>query len=588
MAVPHRSPALLVCVALLLASLVAVPAVLSVGTSPAGAGGATLYPITTTADVVDAGDGLLSLREAITSANTDLLAFGSTFQLVDGATYRLTRCGGGLDEQANVGGDLDMITPEATTVEGGGAIVQTCPGERVIDARAATAELTVTGASISGGETALSGGGLRVAGDLTLFVNADVHHNRALTGGGVRVDGELFASVATVRDNVASGDGGGIRANGGPVTIQYSSISGNRSGGSGGGLSVDGPANVIASTVSQNEAGTAGGGVATTGTTGIDTSTLVANRAPDAANLRSPGSTTVASSIISMGSGGDDCDVPFPVAPSGGADNVGGDASCGFTGTTDLSGVHPQLGPLAVPPNATLRTASRAPVGPSAVVDHDAAPCSGTPSDQHDIARPTGSACNSGADERKPQVCSQAFPDVGAAHPFVEEICWLSQMGITGGFSDGRFKPGQAVSRQAMAAFLYRLALAPAFTPPPIRTFADVGPTHPFLREVEWMADTGIASSLEDTFRPQAPVSRQAMAAFIYRVAGEPPTVPLGQPFVDVPPSHPFFVEIAWLTDNGVADGFIDGTYRPSTAVSRQAMAAFMQRVADGNLIGGL
>jgi hypothetical protein len=49
------------------------------------------------------------------------------------------------------------------------------------------------------------------------------------------------------------------------------------------------------------------------------------------------------------------------------------------------------------------------------------------------------------------------FPDVPDDHPFVDEISWMSATGITQGFGDGTFKPGQAVTRQSMSAFMQRL-----------------------------------------------------------------------------------------------------------------------------------
>lgn len=38
------------------------------------------------------------------------------------------------------------------------------------------------------------------------------------------------------------------------------------------------------------------------------------------------------------------------------------------------------------------------------------------------------------------------------------EIEWLASTGITTGFPDGGFHPAGTITRQAMAAFLYRLA----------------------------------------------------------------------------------------------------------------------------------
>jgi len=55
--------------------------------------------------------------------------------------------------------------------------------------------------------------------------------------------------------------------------------------------------------------------------------------------------------------------------------------------------------------------------------------------------------------------------------------------------------------------------------------------------------------------------------------------------FRDVPPGHPFFDEIAFTADSGIAEGFADGSYRPGQPVSRQAMAAFLQRAQSHRVI---
>jgi hypothetical protein len=50
--------------------------------------------------------------------------------------------------------------------------------------------------------------------------------------------------------------------------------------------------------------------------------------------------------------------------------------------------------------------------------------------------------------------------------------------------------------------------------------------------------------------------------------------------FSDVPTSSPFHDDISWLAESGITTGFPDDTYRPNEPVSRQAMAAFMRRLA--------
>jgi hypothetical protein len=224
-------------------------------------------------------------------------------------------------------------------------------------------------------------------------------------------------------------------------------------------------------------------------------------------------------------------------------------------------------------------------VHPSRAIDAIAA--AGTPgaclepTDQRGTARPQGSACDAGAFEGAPAACTVAFDDVSATHPFFDEVCWLTQMGITGGFPDGGYHPSDPVSRQAMAAYLYRLALSPPVADTGAAA-ADVPGDHPFIREISWLIEEDIANGYGDeTFRPLNPVTRQAMAAFLNRVAGNVQVISPVQTFSDVPATHPFFAEIAWLVHEDVTRGFEDGTFRPAAPVTRQAMAAFLLRMAD-------
>jgi len=178
---------------------------------------------------------------------------------------------------------------------------------------------------------------------------------------------------------------------------------------------------------------------------------------------------------------------------------------------------------------------------------------------------------------------------VGVSHPFFSEICWLTQMGITTGFQDGTYKGGNPVTRQSMAAFLHRLALAPRYDAGFDQTFDDTPSSHPFFEEIEWLAAEGIAQGFENgDFGGGLPVTRQSMAAFIFRMADEPDGGLGPQQFSDVSPSHPFYEEIQWLANEGVAEGFADDTFRPGVAVSRQAMAAFMLRTAQQVVLYGV
>lgn len=55
--------------------------------------------------------------------------------------------------------------------------------------------------------------------------------------------------------------------------------------------------------------------------------------------------------------------------------------------------------------------------------------------------------------------------------------------------------------------------------------------------------------------------------------------------FTDVPDAHPFHDDISWMASSGVAEGFDDGTFRPTQAVTRQSLAAMLHRLS-GDVVG--
>ena len=57
-----------------------------------------------------------------------------------------------------------------------------------------------------------------------------------------------------------------------------------------------------------------------------------------------------------------------------------------------------------------------------------------------------------------------------------------------------------------------------------------------------------------------------------------PAVVLASHQFPDVPDGHPFHDQIGAIAEAGITAGFTDGGYHPTDPVTRQAMAAFMQR----------
>lgn len=169
------------------------------------------------------------------------------------------------------------------------------------------------------------------------------------------------------------------------------------------------------------------------------------------------------------------------------------------------------------------------------------------------------------------------FSDVGRYHPFLDAITWMVDEGLTTGFADGTFGPGLPVTRKSMAAFLWRLNGRPNVDCP--TEMPDVGPDHPFRAAICWMLAEGITTGYADgAYRPEYPLTRQTAAAFLHRMAGLPAPANGDPGFPDVPADHPFRTAVAWAVEQGITEGYSDGTFRGGATLSRQAVAAFLFR----------
>lgn len=187
-----------------------------------------------------------------------------------------------------------------------------------------------------------------------------------------------------------------------------------------------------------------------------------------------------------------------------------------------------------------------------------------------------------------------SFADVPESSMFHKEIAWLAAEGISTGWDvEGgvrEYRPLARIARDAMAAFLYRKAGSPAYTPPASSPFTDVGPGAAFYKEITWLSSQGISTGWDvgggkREYRPLSPIARDAMAAFLFRFAKPAAySAPAQSPFMDVATGGAFYREITWLASSGISTGWDVGDgrreYRPLNGIARDAMAAFLYRYA--------
>ncbi len=71
------------------------------------------------------------------------------------------------------------------------------------------------------------------------------------------------------------------------------------------------------------------------------------------------------------------------------------------------------------------------------------------------------------------------------------------------------------------------------------------------------------------------------MMTFLWRLAGEPEPQYTGNKFTDVKASDYFYKAVLWASENGIANGYKDGTYGVNLPCLREHMVTFLSRYAE-------
>ena len=177
-----------------------------------------------------------------------------------------------------------------------------------------------------------------------------------------------------------------------------------------------------------------------------------------------------------------------------------------------------------------------------------------------------------------PKPGTRSFPDVPDNAYFAKAVAWMKHKDLTtGSGSTGLYLPNSLVTRGQMATFLWRIAGAPSSNAP---QFADVASNAYYARAVRWMRAKDLTTGVGGTnrFAPNSPVTREQMAAFLHRFAGEK-TVPGRHPFADVPSTSYADHAITWLHRYHITTGVAPGRFSPGGQVTRAQMAAFLHRM---------
>ena len=124
--------------------------------------------------------------------------------------------------------------------------------------------------------------------------------------------------------------------------------------------------------------------------------------------------------------------------------------------------------------------------------------------------------------EGSPAAGASQFQDVEPGAYYAEAVSWASANGIVNGYSDGTFRPGNRITREQMAAFLYRYARGKGrdvSDRAELRAFADAGEIASYAVEpVQWATAAGMLNGVTaDRLDPGGNATRGQVAVILTR-----------------------------------------------------------------------
>ena len=111
-----------------------------------------------------------------------------------------------------------------------------------------------------------------------------------------------------------------------------------------------------------------------------------------------------------------------------------------------------------------------------------------------------------------------AFSDVKTFDWFYNDVQYVCEKGLMNGTGSNSFSPKGTTARGKIVTILYRMAGAPAVSG--VCPFKDIAAGAYYEKPVIWAAENNIVSGYSaDTFGPDGAITREQLAAILYRYA---------------------------------------------------------------------
>ena len=155
--------------------------------------------------------------------------------------------------------------------------------------------------------------------------------------------------------------------------------------------------------------------------------------------------------------------------------------------------------------------------------------------------------------------------------------------GMMDGVGQGCFAPSDTLSRAMTVTVLHRLTGAPGAEGP--TGFEDVAEDQWYSAAVAWAKRTGVVNGVtETTFAPSERVTREQIAAILWRWEGKPEASTDISAFPDSAEISGYAANaMAWAVENGLFRGDETGRLNPKNTATRAEYAIILMRFLDGS-----
>ena len=121
------------------------------------------------------------------------------------------------------------------------------------------------------------------------------------------------------------------------------------------------------------------------------------------------------------------------------------------------------------------------------------------------------------------------------------------------------------------------------FPVPPTSGYGDVAADAWYAEAVLYVSEQGLMQGVGGgIFDPNGVTSRAMAATILYRLAGSP-AVSYSAVFSDVAEGQWYNDAVIWAAENGIVEGYVDGTFRPGAAITREQLATLLYRFTTLN-----